>query len=473
LVDGQHVPLPIHPDEARARGVAVVHQSLGLVSDATVLENARLGRLTGSRLLRRIDWRHEARELQAVMDRMGRQVPLHARVSQLREDERAVVAIARALQDLPADGGLIILDESTRALGRESLEKFFGLLDDIVTQGTSVLLITHRLEEVVEAADRVTVLRDGQIVVSGRDVEGLDKTALASLMLGRNLGDLEQRAPSVISSDAVPVSVEALTGLAIQGLDLAVRPGEVLGLTGLGGSGYDDVAYLLSGVSPAERGSITLCGRTLDARRLNPSKAIRSGIALVPEGRETAGLALEMTLTENLGLPQTCSGRGMIRPLRKAFEKQLANDWIGRLDIRPQQPQALLKHLSGGNQQKVLLAKWLATKPSLLLLHEPTQAVDVGARHIIVEAVRKSADEGMAVLVAGADEHELALLCDRLLVFSNGTVREELTGELTPDRIVSAIYTGSERTRLRNRAAASTTATTDPSNTEVQLTKES
>jgi ribose transport system ATP-binding protein len=453
-VDGVDLALPVRPDQARANGVAVVHQSLGLVKDATVLENTRLGRLTGSRFLRRIDWRREQAATEAVFERMGRRIPLNARVADLREDERAVVAIARALQDLPADGGLIILDESTRALGRESLERFFGLLDGIVASGTSVLLITHRLEEVVEAADRVTVLRDGQIVVAGRTVEGLDKTALASLMLGRNAEDLEHRLAAPASCDGEPVRVESLTGLRVRDLSLTVKPGEVLGLTGLGGSGYDDVPYLISGVTPAQRGTITLPGRTLPVRGLDPSRAIAAGIALVPEGRETAGLAVEMSVIENLAFPRTCTSKRAVAPLKAGAEKAAAGEWIDRLDVRPTIPHTLLKNMSGGNQQKVLLAKWLATDPSLLLLHEPTQAVDVGARHTIVQAVRQAAHEGRAVIVAGADENELALLCDRILVFGDGVVREELTGELTPERIVGAIYTNGSRSRLRQRVAA-------------------
>lgn len=452
-VDGAGVQLPVRPDEARARGVAVVHQSLGLVRDATVLENTRLGRLTASRFLRRIDWRREREATQAVFRRMGRDIPLDARVADLREDERAVVAIARALQDLPDDGGLIILDESTRALGREALEHFFELLDGIVANGTSVLLITHRLDEVIDAADRVTVLRDGQVVVAGRPVEGMDKTALASLMLGRRADDLEHRSAAV-AVDGPPAVVTGLTGLRVRDVGFRVRPGEVLGLTGLGGSGYDDVPYLLAGATRAEAGTVTLPGGTQKARGLNPTRAVAAGIALVPEGREAAGLAMEMTVTENLAFPQTCTGKRLLAPVDTAFERRLAQDWIERLDVRPRAPQTLLKNMSGGNQQKVLLAKWLATDPALLVLHEPTQAVDVGARHIIVSAVREAARQGRRVLVAGSDENELALLCDRVLVFADGAVREEITGDITPERIVGSLYTSGPRARLRQRAAA-------------------
>ncbi|MFF3488576.1 sugar ABC transporter ATP-binding protein [Streptomyces sp. NPDC002701] len=454
MVDGVDLRLPIRPDESRAAGVAGVHQSLGLMPDATVLENTRLGRFKGSRFLRRIDWKAEAAATQAVFERLGpRRIPLDAKVADLHEDEKAVVAIARAVQDLKDGGGVIIFDESTRALGRESLERFYGLLDRIVATGTSALLITHRLEEVVEAADRVTVLRDGEIVVAGQEVEGMTKSDLAHLMLGREVEGLERRTAKGTESDAAPVVVDGLAGRNVRELSLSIRPGEIVGVTGLSGSGYDDVPYLISGVTKAEGGTVTLPAGQVALKSLSPAAAIRNGIALVPESREAAGLCGAMTVTENISFPQTCTVglSGKVRPLAGEDEKGRAAQWIERLDVRPPWPHAVLKNLSGGNQQKVLLAKWLATDPSLLVLHEPTQAVDVGARKTIVEAVREAAREGRAVLVAGSDENELTLLCDRVLVFEEGVVGRELTGELTPDGIVQAIYTSSSRTKLRER----------------------
>ncbi|WUS95230.1 sugar ABC transporter ATP-binding protein [Streptomyces sp. NBC_00708] len=453
-VDGADLRLPVRPDESRAAGVAVVHQSLGLVPDATVLENTRLGRLKGSRFLRRIDWKAETAATRAVLQRLGSGgLPLHTKVADLHEDEKAVVAIARAVQDLDDGGGLIIFDESTRALGREALERFYGLLDRIVATGTAALLITHRLEEVVEAADRVTVLRDGEIVVAGQEVEGMTKSDLAHLMLGREVEALEHRPAAGTPSGGAPVMIGGLVGRNVRELSLSLLPGEVVGLTGLSGAGHDDVPYLISGVTRADSGTLTLPTGQVAVTDLSPATAIGHGIALVPEGRETAGLCGGMTVTENISFPQTCAAGafGTVRPLDHGDEKQRAADWIERLDVRPPWPDAELKNLSGGNQQKVLLAKWLATDPSLLVLHEPTQAVDVGARRIIVEAVRDAAREGRAVLVAGSDENELALLCDRVLVFEEGAVARELTGALTPDDIVRAIYTSSARTRLRER----------------------
>jgi len=451
-VDGAPLRLPVRPDESRGRGVAVVHQTLGLVDGATVLENMRVGRLRGSRFLRRIDWRAERREAEEVFARLGRTVPLDADVAALREEERATVAIARALQDVHPGQGLIIFDESTRALGRRSLEHFFEILGEIVATGTAALLITHRLEEIVDAADRVTILRDGAVVEGGREVAGLAERDLAALMLGRTVGDLESRTPPTLDPAAAPVRVTGLSGLAVRDLAFDVAPGEVVGLTGLSGSGYDDVPYLLTGVTRADAGTVALPEGPLALDTLTPADAIEAGVVLVPEGREHAGLAMSMSVAENTAFPRTSRSRSPLRPIDQGAEKQLVAFWTEQLDVRPRAPQTLVKNLSGGNQQKVLLAKWLASAPTLLVLHEPTQAVDVGARHTIVEAVRKAAREhGCAVVVAGSDENELTLLCDRVLVFADGAVRGELRDDITPDGIVQAIYTNGSRAKLRRR----------------------
>ncbi|MGC3992824.1 MAG: sugar ABC transporter ATP-binding protein [Propionicimonas sp.] len=452
-VDGEPLPLPIRPVESRRRGVAVVHQTLGLVAESTVLENMRVGRLKGSRWLRKIDWKRERAEAEAVFERLGRAVPLDAAAGTLREEDRATVAIARALQDVHAGTGLIIFDESTRSLGRPSLEHFFGILDEIVATGTAVLMITHRLEEVVDAADRVTVLRDGAVVESGRPVAGMVEADLTAMMLGRNLGDLTDREEFRAPAGSEPVRIEAVSGLRVRDASIEIQPGEVVGLTGLGGSGYDDLPYLISGASPATAGTVRLPGRELAVPRLTPSAAAAAGIALVPEGRDYSGLAMSMTVAENASFPQTSRSTRPLGPIDAGGERRLVGEWMERLDVQPRAPQAVVGTLSGGNQQKVLLAKWLATEPSLFVLHEPTQAVDVGARHTIVETVRQAAANGCAVLVAGSDENELSLLCDRVLIFAEGRIRQELkAGEIGPDEIVHAIYATGSRSKLRQRA---------------------
>ncbi|UOE43304.1 sugar ABC transporter ATP-binding protein [Agromyces larvae] len=462
--DGRPFDLPVTPLDARTRGMAIVHQSLGLVDEFTVLDNLRVGRLEATGPFRRVDWKRERAAAKAVFDRIHRDVPLDARVGSLNEEERAVVAIARALQDATPGNGLIIFDESTRALGRRALESFFTLLDEIVATGTAVLLITHRLEEVVDAADRVTILRDGAVVESGREVAGMTEATLTTLILGRDLIELgEHDRPA--AGNGAPVRVEGVTGLGVHDIGFEIRPGEVLGLTGLAGSGYDDVPYLLAGVSPASAGSVTIpaaesTGAQASARDirlpgLSPSDAIAAGISLIPEGREHAGIAGTLSVAENVAFPQTSRARRQLMPFSIRGERALAERWIERLDVRPPRPDVPVATLSGGNQQKVFVAKWLATDPDLLLLHEPTQAVDIGARHVIADAIRRAAADGTFVLVAGSDENELSLVCDRVLVFADGAVRQELTAPMSPDDIVGAIYADGSRAKLRQRAPLS------------------
>lgn len=453
-VDGHDLSIPVHPTESKQRGVAVVHQSLGLVDSQSVLENVRVGRLRGHGLWRKIDWNEERAAALEVFERLGRSIPLDVPVGSLREEDRATVAIARAVQDARPGNGIIIFDESTRALGRKSLEHFFEILDDIVSTGTAVLMITHRLEEVVDAADRVTVLRDGRVVESGKVVEGMSEAELTKLMLGRNLADLEHDSVATFDRTAAPIRVRKLSGGGILDLSLDIHPGEVVGVTGLAGAGFEDVPYLLAGVSPAQSGALELTDRTIDVTKLTPATAIDSGVMLVPEGRERGGLAMGMTVAENASFPQSCRSKRQLLPFDSKRERALVQDWIERLDVRPPLPDIPVNTLSGGNAQKVVLAKWLSMTPQLFLLHEPTQAVDVGARHTIVDAVRGAARDGAAVLVAGSDENELALLCDRVIIVSDGEIRQEIRENITPDTIVEAIYTNASRTKLRQRTGA-------------------
>ncbi|GAA2697569.1 ATP-binding cassette domain-containing protein [Actinoplanes palleronii] len=445
-VDGAGLRLPVRPLDARRHGVAVVHQSLGLVPEMSVLENMRVGRLTARRFTRRIRWDDEAAAAARMFDRLGRRVPLDAPVHRLGEEDRATVAIARALQDTPDGGGLIIFDESTRALSRRSLEHFYDVLDGVVGAGTSVLLISHSLEEVADVADRVSVLRDGALVSSGRPAGA---AGLAKVMLGRVLDEISSGGGHTRPDGEPAVELTDVVGAGLDGLAVRVSPGEIVGLTGLADSGYDRVPYLLAGVAPVTAGRLSVAGDRVDLDRLTPAAAIGAGIALVPGDRERAGLAMDQTVGENAALPRT-GGRGAgLMPIRRRSELAGLVPWLDRLDLRPRDPHAVVGTLSGGNQQKVVLAKWLSRDPKLLALHEPTQAVDVGAREIIVAAVKDAAATGCGVLVASGDENELSMLCDRILVFRDGRVEQELPGPCRPDDIVAAIFAATDRRPLR------------------------
>ena len=455
-VDGVPVRLPVRPLEARSRGVTVVHQNLGLVDEHTALENLRVGRVRPGRLSRRIRWQAEREAVLPILERLGRQVPLDVPVGRLSEEDRATVAIARAVQDVEDGGGLVVFDESTRSLSRPTMEHFYELVDEIVATGTSVLLISHGLEEVLQVADRVTVLRDGVVVASGVGTAGMSETALAGLVLGRDVGAAAR--PVSERATAPRVTVSGLTGAFVRDVDLAIADGEVLGVTGLPDGGYGEIPYLVSGARTASSGRLTWhladggTGGTdveVDLASLDVRDAVAQGIVLVPEGREHAGLAMTMSVCDNIALPQVGAGRARGLPIDPGLAKDTVATWLGELDVRPRAPHLPVSKLSGGNQQKVLLAKWLATRPRLLVLHEPTQAVDVGARRAIIAAVRAAAAQGCAVLVAGADENELCLLCDRVLVVRDGRIADELAGGFTPDDIVHRTFASTRRRELR------------------------
>jgi ribose transport system ATP-binding protein len=438
-VDGQRLALPIRPLDQRAAGVSVVHQNLGLVDDRTVWENVRLGHYRASRVFRRINRREEQQAVGETLASLGRAIGPSQRVGSLSAEDRAAVAIARAMQDHRPGHGLIIFDESTRALGRSARARFFALVRSLIDGGASVLLISHQLEEIMEATDRVTVLRDGAVVEAGLPTPDVNEAALTRMMLGRHLvthGRVGSRA-----RDTVAASVRGLAAGPVTGLDLDVKLGEIVGLTGLVGSGFAEAADALGGARLAGRGQLSVQGHViaLDRRRSSTEQFIAAGVAFVPERRLHEGLAAEMSVAENLTLPRV-RRRGRRLRIGARWQADEAAAMIAKLDIRPADPRAPVGTLSGGNQQKVLLAKWLAGAPSLLVLKEPTQAVDVGARHGLIDAIRDAAADGCAVLIASVDAADLAVLCDRVLVFRDGRVAGELTGDLDQDEIVHATF---------------------------------
>ncbi len=390
-VDGRPLALPVKPLDARAAGLSVVHQNLGLVDDRTVWENVRLGRFRAAgRFSRRIDGRAEREAVEAVFDRLGTRVDVNERVGELSAEDRAAVAIARAMQDHQPGGGLIIFDESTRAMGKAARGRFFGLVRSVIDGGASVLMISHQLEEVVEVTDRVTVLRDGQVVETGIPTKDIDEAGLTRLMLGRHL--VTHHRVDSHATDEVAAQVRNLVVRSVKGLDIDLKKGEIVGLTGLVGSGAVAVAEAIGGARQARAGELTVNGRklSLKPRRDSTQEFIAAGVAFVAERRLEQGLAAELSVTQNLTLPRV-RARGSRTRIGGGWQAEETAAMIKKLDIKPPDPHKTVGTLSGGNQQKVLLGKWLAGKPELLVLHEPTQAVDVGARHDIIEAIREAA----------------------------------------------------------------------------------
>ena len=438
-VDGRALDLPVQREALRQAGVSVVHQDLGLLDHLTVSENIGVGGFQHSRILRRINWRSQDQIAQAVLDRLHCEARPRDLVGSLPFSQRAEVGIARALRDQEPGQGLMILDEATRALPREDLLRFHELLKRVVSGGTSVLMVSHNLEEVLALSDRVTVLRDGRVAGAALATAELGEADIARLMIGRTVGSVARRGAR---ADDQPLRLE-VAGLALDGrppVDLAVRAGEVVGLTGLPGTGFESLPYAIGGARRASGGTVTTPVGRMNTGKGSPTAALRLGIALVPERRDRDGLAFEMSIRENIALP-SISRRGRAWFVGRGWQNRQAAEAIGRLSIRARNAAMLVKELSGGNQQKVLFAKWTSVQPSVLVLHEPTQAVDVGARQDILQAISDAADSGTAVLLVSAEPSDLVEVCDRILVLSgDGQLSELRTAD--PDEVLDAVYSG-------------------------------
>ncbi len=436
-LDGQLVQLPVQWREAADLGISVVHQDLGLLDQLTVSDNIGVGGYHHSRFLRRIDWKRQAAVASDVLARLDVDVDPSTPVALLGAARRAEIAIARALRDHRPGAGLIVLDEATRALPREELDKFHALLRRVVAEGTSVLMVSHNLDEVLALADRVTVLRDGKVAGGALPTNELTSQDMARLMLGKTVGALSSR--QVDASDRPAVArVAGLGGEGLEAVDLEVREGEIVGLTGLPGSGFEAIPYLLTGARRATSGTLRTKAGDLDLTRAGVADCMAAGVSLVPERRDRDGLALELSISDNIALP-SLRRRGSSWFVGRRWQRQQSEELIDRLSIRTRTPATLIKELSGGNQQKVLFAKWLSIVPSLFVLHEATQAVDVGARQDILAAIQGVADTGVGVLYVSGEPSDLAEVCDRVLVHRPGLPFLELRGA-TADVVLEAVY---------------------------------
>ncbi|MBD0328810.1 MAG: sugar ABC transporter ATP-binding protein [Thermoleophilia bacterium] len=435
-VRGRPLPLPPSADDARRLGISFVHQDLGLVDSLSVLDNLRVGRYeTG--LGGRIRWRDERRRARALLRDFELALDPDVRVGRLAQTEKAIVAIVRALQDLEqwAGGGLLVLDEPTASLPEDEVRRLFAAVEHAKERGSSVLFVTHRLDEVLAISDRVSVLRDGRLVAT-RPTSELDHASLVTLILGRELGELY---PPVEHRPAATVlEVRGLAGSVVRDLSLALREGEVLGLTGLVGAGHDELPYLVSGARRAQAGEVVLRGRSLGLP--SPAEAAAAGIGFLPGDRQRLAGIPRARVRENVTVAGLTRYRGRFG-LDARRERRDAAATLERLQVHPRDPERRLAELSGGNQQKALLGRWLQVRPAVLLLDEPTHGVDVGSRQAIFGILEQAAEAGTSILYASAEYDDLAHLCDRVLVFHRGRVVRELSGAaLTADAVAAACY---------------------------------
>jgi ribose transport system ATP-binding protein len=412
---------------AHQLGLRFIHQDLGLVPSLDVIDNIALGqRYQGSWWL---SARREAAAATALLEELDANLDVTATVGSLSPAERTVVAVARALRGGISARGVLILDEPTASLPATEMGRLFQLIRTVSSRGAAVLYVTHRMGEVFEIADRVTVFRDGRNVVTA-PVADMTPGALVTHIVGRSLDEYYPDPPQ--PGRGVALDVEDLTTARLDRVSFAVHRGEILGIGGLTGSGREDVAPALFGAVAWQAGRVSVAGRAYT--RMHPAGAIAAGIAYLPPDRKRESAIPSFTVRENLTLPRLDTQRGGWLGLRR--ERADADRWLERLDVRPSGSERPFATLSGGNQQKVVIARWLRCGASVLVLNEPTQGVDVGAKSIIYRTLAEAARDGAAVVVASSDAEELARLCDRVIVLRDGRVGRSLHGAgLTVDAI--------------------------------------
>lgn len=417
---------PGNPAGSLAAGLRFVHQDLGLVDELGAAEN--IGLTAGFEgKLGRVAWRAHRERVRRLMERVGIEVDIDKQVGRLAPVERSAVAIARALDDTHGVPRVLVLDEPTAALPPAEVDRLMQVLADLRERGVSIIYVSHRLGEVLGVADRLTVLRDGHSLGT-LATDGMDEAALAELIVGRPVSEIGRREHlRPLSPTAQPIlTVTDLATELLRKVDLSLREGEVLGIAGIAGSGREDLAPALAGAHPATM-RLTVAGASNNSG-MSVRQARGCGIALVLPNSHPAAAVREQTVAENIGLsrPSAVARRGWISRRR---ERDVAREWIERLDVAPRDPGRDYGLLSGGNKQKVALARGLIGAPKVLVLQDPTSGVDVGARQSIYQLVRDLAATGTPSVVCSADLDDLVGMADRVLVLVDGVVVEELEGD--------------------------------------------
>jgi rhamnose transport system ATP-binding protein len=421
----EHSPL-----RARARGIAVIYQQPSLFPHLSVSENVALG-LEPPSLWRTVSWSARHSRAVSLLTRVGADIDPDAAVERLSMPEQQLVEIARALG---GDARVLIMDEPTASLSQREVERLFTLIEGLRQDGVAIVYVSHRLDEIFRLADRVTVLRDGRLVFS-KPLAEVDRSGLVEAMVGRQIEMVFPTQAHVPGTVALETRGLCQHRTGIRNVNLVLREGEVLGLAGLVGSGRTELARLLCGLERPDAGVVLIRGRPATFR--SPAEALSQGIGYVPEDRRQHGVIGDMSVAANLTLAilRRIARRGM---LDRQAERTIASSLVSRLGIRTESPASPVSALSGGNQQKVALGRWLAASPRVLVLDEPTQGVDVGAKAEIYGLVSNLAEQGVAILLISSELLELIGLSDRVAVMREGTIVGQLDREdLTESRLLS------------------------------------
>ena len=430
------------PSAAIDAGVRVIYQDFSVFPNLSVMENIALGSevAAGRRLVNRSRMREVAREAVA---KIGFQVDLDELVGNLSVADKQLVAISRALM---GDAKLIIMDEPTTALTKKEVCALFDIVADLQSRGIAIVFVSHKLEEVFEIAQRFTILRSGRKVITCPK-EDLDRASFARHMTGRDFDEAPYRT-GYIDADPVLEVREATVAGAFENASLSVRPGEILGITGLLGSGRTELALSLFGILPLDSGTVSVAGKDVTLRGVRD--AIKAGIAYVPEDRLTEGLFLSRSIGDNITISEMDAFTHYLGFIDKEAIRAEEKRWVERLGVLTPDPDNAVNTLSGGNQQKVVLAKWLATKPSVLILNGPTVGVDIGSKFTIHSILRELAAQGMAIIIISDDIAEVLTNCSTIAIMRAGHLSEPIS----PDTLTEA-----ELTRLLSEEGAPASST--------------
>lgn len=431
LFDGQSIH-PRSTKDAQDAGISTVYQEINLVPTLSVAENLFLGR--EPRTFGAIRWRKIKKLAQAALDRLNISVDVNRDLGEYSIAIQQMVAIARAV-DISAK--LLILDEPTSSLDSGEVEQLFGLMRRLKGEGLGVVFVTHFLDQVYAVTDRITVLRNGRLV-GEYETASLSRMDLVGKMMGKELAELEYgRATETSDATAQKKPLVEARGLtrtgAIHPVNFEIREGEVVGLAGLLGSGRTEIARLLFGVDKPTSGAVVVEGN--DVWLKGPRDAIKLGFGFIPEDRKVQGIIPDLSIRENIILAMQAS-KGWIRAYPKKFQEALADQYIRALNIVTPHAEQAIKNLSGGNQQKVILARWLASQPKLLILDEPTRGIDVGAKAEIQKLVLSLVNEGKAILFISSELEEVVRVSDRVVVLRDRQKVGELAGEQIDEKAI-------------------------------------
>ncbi|MGB8169201.1 MAG: sugar ABC transporter ATP-binding protein [Chthoniobacteraceae bacterium] len=427
---GGEVVAQLTPTKARALGVACIYQQPALFPDLSVAENIAL-RLQKTSALRRVHHGEQTARASELLERIGAAIDPEIEVRRLSMPEQQLVEIACALG---SGARIVIMDEPTASLTQKEQHLLFAVVRELRARGVGVIYISHRLEEIFALADRVTVLRDGESVGTNR-VDDINEASLIKMMVGREVSHIYPPAESAPGEVVLGLRGVGCASSGVHDVTLEVRAGEVLGLAGLVGAGRTELARILFGVTPADAGEIELRGQRITVR--SARDAVEQGIAYLPEDRRRHGVILDLPIAANVTMaihPSLFRGGW----LRFGAERNLTLNYIRDLAVKASGPDAPGGSLSGGNQQKIALARWLATKPRLLILDEPTQGVDVGAKSEIHKIIRRLARDGLAVLMISSDLPEVLGMSDRIAVMRGGTITAMLPGNADAHDVMTA-----------------------------------